>query len=118
MSNWIYRADQDTPSYPVTWNEWDYTVAPPVRQPIDFSNVGYTFEVKLINRADGTTVALTKTAGITGAATSPNITIAWSAGELNIAAAAYKLHLTATLSGADRMFRPGDEPVITIVAAL
>jgi hypothetical protein len=49
-------------------------------QVIDFSS-GWTFEVLVgfPNQAP----KLTKTAGITGAATSPNVTIAWAAAELD-----------------------------------
>jgi hypothetical protein len=109
VSSWIYRADQDSPSYAVAWSDRDGTL-------INFSS-GYTFEVKLVNRVDGT-IGLTKSAGITGAAVSPNITVAWTTGELAaVPPAAYRVHLTATTGGADRMFRPGDEPIITIVAA-
>ena len=106
---WIYRADQEVPSFSVAWYDRDNTL-------INFAT-GYTFELKLI-AVDGTTIALTKTTGIAGAATSPNITVAWAVGELNIAVGAYRAHLTATTGGADRMFKPGDEPVITIVAAV
>jgi hypothetical protein len=110
-----YRADQETPSYPVEWRDRDGNL-------IDFS-ASYTFELKLVNQATGT-VGLTKTTGITGAATSPNITAAWAAGELATAisvgggAGTYQVHLTATTSGADRMFRPGSEPLIKIMAAV
>lgn len=81
---------------------------------IDFAT-GYTFEVKLLL---GTVVALTKTTGITGAATAPNVTVAWAAGELNPTPGRYRLHLTATTGGADRMFMPGDEPTIVVAAAV
>lgn len=108
---WTYRADQESPSFAVAWSDRDGNL-------INFAT-GYTFEVKLVNQSTGI-VALTKTVGITGAATSPNVVAAWSTGELNIAPAVYRVHLTATLtaSGADRMFRPGDEPRITIVPAV
>ena len=109
-----YRADQDVPSYPVEWKDRDGVL-------INFAS-GYTFELKLINQATGT-IGLTKTTGITGAATSPNITAAWAAGELATVVVAagvgtYEVHLTATSSGADRMFRPGNEPLLIIKAAV
>lgn len=61
---------------------------------IDFST-GYTFELKIGLR--GRTALITKTTGITGAATSPNVTISWStSGELNaLAAGNYTGQLTA-----------------------
>lgn len=48
---------------------------------IDFSS-GWTWQLKIGLTADGT-AAITKTTGITGAATSPNVTISFSAGELD-----------------------------------
>jgi hypothetical protein len=107
--SWIYRADQETPSFAVAWSDRDGNL-------IDFST-GYTFELKLVHRTTGT-LALTKTSGITGAATSPNIIAAWSSGELAITPGPYRVHITATTGGADRMFMPGAEPIITIVAAV
>jgi len=108
VSNWVYRADADAPSYCVEWKDRTGAL-------INFAS-GYTFECKLVNAAGTATV--TKSAGITGAATSPNITVAWAAGELNIAAGTYQVHLTATASGVDRHFRPGSEPSIIIKAAV
>lgn len=46
---------------------------------IDFS-AGYTFQVRVAS-TPGATPVVTKTLGITGAATSPNITISWTTGE-------------------------------------
>lgn len=62
---------------------------------IDFSS-GYTFVLKL--GTPGAAAVLTKSTGITGAATSPNVTIAWAAAaELNtLAPAHYQAHLVAT----------------------
>jgi hypothetical protein len=62
---------------------------------IDFST-GYTFVLKL--GKPGQAATLTKSTGITGAATSPNVTAAWStSGELNtIAPGVYTLDLIAT----------------------
>lgn len=109
MSSWTYRADQEAPSFAVAWYDRNGNL-------IDFSS-GYTFEVKLVHKVTDA-VALTKVAGITGAATSPNVVVAWSSGELAVTPGPYRLHLTATAAGADRMFMPGDEPVVTIVAAV
>jgi hypothetical protein len=47
---------------------------------IDFSS-GWTFTVEV--GFPGQDAELTKTEGITGAATSPNVTIAWAEGELD-----------------------------------
>jgi len=109
MSAWTYRQDQELPSWACDW----YRKVSGVDTLIDFSS-GYTFQVLLVNR-DGT-IALTKTSGITGAATAPNVTVAWASGELNITPGLYLLHLKATTGGADRIFSPGDLPMVTINA--
>jgi hypothetical protein len=62
---------------------------------IDFSS-GYTFSLKI--GVPGEAASLTKTTGITGAATSPNITIAWAtSGELNtLSVGVHAVQLAAT----------------------
>jgi hypothetical protein len=57
---------------------------------------GHTFVLRL--GTPGDPAVLEKTTGITGAATSPNVTIAWATtGELNtLAAGFYQAHLVAT----------------------
>lgn len=111
MTNvWTYRQDQELPSFAVAW----YDNADAL---INFSS-GYTFTVKLVDLADGT-VALTKTTNISGAATSPNVTVAWAAGELSTLTARhqYAVHLVANNgAGTDRVFRPGNPPTIRITA--
>ncbi len=75
---------------------------------IDMSS-GYTFSLRI--GTPGSTALLTKSSGITGAAGSgvepsgtPNVTVAFSAGELNLAAGTYAWQLTATTSSLDRVF--------------
>jgi hypothetical protein len=75
---------------------------------IDFST-GYTFQLKIGD--PGSTALLTKTLNITGATGAgveptgtPNITIGWAAGELDITPGTYELQLTATTASADREF--------------
>jgi hypothetical protein len=75
---------------------------------VDFST-GYTFSLKI--GVKGSTALLTKTSGITGAAGAgaeptgtPNVSVAWSAGELNLTPARYVWQLTATSSALDRVF--------------
>lgn len=77
---------------------------------IDFSS-GYTFSLTI---GDGTTATVTKTSGITGAAGAgtnptgtPNIVVAWSASELDIAAGQYVAQLVATTGGLERIGRFG-----------
>lgn len=75
---------------------------------INFAS-GWTFVLKI--GAPGSAALVTKSSGITGAAGAgvepsgtPNITVTWTAGELNLAAGAYSLQLTATSGGLDRVF--------------
>lgn len=76
---------------------------------IDFSS-GYTFELKI--GTPGSTALLTKTSGITGATGAgieptgtPNITVAWGSGELDLTPGTYDWQLTATTASADRIFK-------------
>lgn len=75
---------------------------------IDFSS-GYTFELKLGYSTQ--TAWLTKTAGIVGAVGSgkapagiPNVTVTWSANELDTLPGAYQWQLTATAATLARVF--------------
>lgn len=75
---------------------------------IDFSS-GYSWVLKIGN--PGSTALLTKTSNITGAAGAgveptgtSNVTINWSAGELDITPGAYAWQLRATTSSLDRVF--------------
>lgn len=102
---WLYHQTQEDPAYAVEWRDGTGEL-------IDFST-GYTFTVSLIDGA-GTT-ALTKATGIAGAATRPNITVAWSANELDLTPGFYRLHLKATVAGRDRVFKPGHPDIIQIV---
>jgi hypothetical protein len=65
----------------------------------------YTFQLKIGLTADGAAV-LTKTTGITGAATSPNVTISFAAGELDSLSAEteYVCQLMATSGTKQRGF--------------
>jgi hypothetical protein len=87
---------------------------------INFATPTYTFVFKV--GIPGDTALLTKSSGITGAAGAgsepdgtPNVTITWSAGELDIAAGSYQGQLTATTSSLDRVFSFPFEirPVVT-----
>lgn len=69
-SGYAYRGDQELPSIQINW--LDGTGAT-----IDFST-GWTFTAKVVAATAPTTVLLTKTTGITGAASSPNVTIDWA----------------------------------------
>lgn len=82
---------------------------------IDFST-GYTFTLKI--GTPGQAATLTKTTGITGAATSPNVTVAWStSGELNtLATGTYsgQLKATRTSDSKDRFF-PFDVSILPAI---
>lgn len=101
-----YRADAETPSFAVEWKDADGDL-------VDFSS-GFTFSVELVKA--GTTVAsVTKTNGIAGASVSPNVTVAWAAGELAALDGVYELHLKATDSSSnDRFFSPHRWPTIRV----
>ena len=64
---------------------------------IDFSS-GWTFSVKV--GAPNSTASFTKTTGITGAATAPNVTIEWAtSGEITtLGAGSHTVQITATRS--------------------
>lgn len=73
MTVYTYRTDQELPTIPVDWRDNANAV-------VDFSS-GWTFTAKLVAVNAPGTVVLSKTTGITGAATSPNIVIAPSASD-------------------------------------
>lgn len=90
-----YYIGSELPDYPVTWR--DSAGAVP-----NFAS-GWTFTLKL--GFPGRAPVLTKTTGITGAATAPNITVSWDAGEFDdLDPGTYVLELFArqTSSGKDR----------------
>jgi hypothetical protein len=71
----------------ITWPKDDGTL-------YDFSS-GFTFRARIGNPAQAALVQ--KTTGFTGAATAPNLTVAWAVNELNaIPAGSYHLDVTAT----------------------
>jgi hypothetical protein len=91
-------SDQELPSTPFVWNDRDGNL-------VDFSSGWtFTFEVSLNG-----TIVLSKTSGITGSASSPNVTVDWAVNELAaLGAGDYTGRLIArrTADNKDRMF-PG-----------
>ena len=83
-----YIQGSDLPDLAISWRDRDGTLH-------DFSS-GWTFELKVGD--PGSAAILTKTDGITGAATAPNLTIAWAtSGELNnLTPGVHHCQLTAT----------------------
>lgn len=100
MSAVQYASSAERPTLDIWWFDRTDTL-------IDFSS-GYTFSLKI--GTAGSAALLTKTSGITGAAGAgtapsgtPNVVVAWSAGDLNITPGAYDAQLTATTSSTDRV---------------
>jgi hypothetical protein len=91
-----YDLTAELPDLAITWKANDGSI-------INFST-GYTFTLVLTTRTGS--LLLTKTTGITGAATDPNVTVAWAAGEFAaLEAGSHLAKLTArhTASGKDRV---------------
>lgn len=88
MISTTYTQGAELPDLTVEWKDATGAI-------INFSS-GYTFELRL--GIPGSAASLTKTTGITGAATAPNVWVAWaSSGELNtLAPGFYHAHLRAT----------------------
>lgn len=108
MMVYAYRANAELPTFNCAWHDSSGKI-------IDFST-GHTFEVKLVSKKDGT-VVLTKSSGILGFNTNPNVVITWSVGDLNKPTGLYYLRLKATNIMGDRYFSPNDEPIIRILPA-
>lgn len=83
-----YIQGADLPDAAITWRDRNNSI-------IDFSS-GHTFSLKI--GTPGQTALLTKSTGFTGAATSPNLTVAWAtSGELNtLTAGTYSGQIKAT----------------------
>lgn len=86
MSTIVYTLGADLPDLAITWRDSSDTL-------IDFST-GHTFTVKI--GRPGATAFVTKTLGITGAATAPNVSISWSITDLaSLAAGIYTIQIVA-----------------------
>lgn len=105
MADFVYLTTQEYPSIQLIWKDGNNSI-------IDFSN-GYTWTAYLATENEA---VLAKTSGIVGSSTSPNVTINWTAGELNIAEGTYDLVVIARDGASkDRVFRPGNPPQVQIV---
>lgn len=106
-------ADQELPADAIDWLDG------PTGATIDFST-GWTFTVKLCS-AGTKTAALTKTSGITGAATLPNVTIDWSTTDFVgiTTGVIYDMYIYARrgVDSKDRVFNPDNPPSFTLAAA-
>lgn len=95
-----YMSGAELPDLPLEWRDGDGDL-------IDFSS-GYTFTV-YVAPAESKAASFTKTTGITGAATSPNVVLAWptTGAELNgLTAGVYDVQVKArrTSDSKDRWF--------------
>lgn len=110
---YAYRQDQELPAMAIEWLDSNGDV-------IDFST-GWTFTAKVATKTIPGTALITKTTGITGAATSPNVVIDWSTTDWSALAPAtggtvHVVHLTArrTSDSKDRVFRP-ERPIDVLI---
>lgn len=116
MTVYAYRADQELPSIPLVWKDGNGNL-------IDYSS-GWTFSAKVCAASAPTTTLLTKSSGITGAATSPNVTISWSTSDFTGLTAstqgtAYYVYVYArqTATSKDDVFNPASPLTITLFSA-
>lgn len=111
MTQWIYRQDQEIPSFAVDWYNRDGTL-------IDYSDARWEFELQLVDAANNVVVTVPDSV-IVGAADSPNVTVPWAPGELNQPVGDYTVQLRATdtITNADNFFREtrGQERVPPVV---
>lgn len=103
-------ADREDPPWSVEWRN----SAGEIR---DFST-GYTFRVEFLTTRTKR-IFYTKTSGIAGASTSPNIVVSWAVGELADKVGKFKLRLVAKNTATDResVFREGSLPSLHVLAA-
>jgi hypothetical protein len=90
-----YIKGAELPDVAITWSDQETGL-------LDFST-GWTFSLKI--GTPGQTAALTKSTGMTGSATAPNLIIAWAPAELDpLAPGTYTCDVEArhTASGKDR----------------
>ena len=115
---YTYRADQELPAMTLTWRDADGAI-------IDFSS-GWTPTVKVAAATAPTTTLLTKTAGITLAATAPNYQIDWTLADLaTLAGSIVGSQLQCVVfaycrrdsDSKDRLFAPGAEPKLLLLPA-
>lgn len=116
MSEYVYRKDQELPAIAIEW-------ADRLGAPVAFAS-GYTFTAKIALATAPSTVLVSKTTGITGADTFPNLTVDFSTTDFSALTAAvkgteYVVHLYArrTADTKDRVFRPAAPVTFTLYPA-
>jgi hypothetical protein len=98
---WEYVQGAELPDAALTWREWDGDLIP-------FGSVPHTFELKIAAEL-GVAALVTKTSGLTGADTDPNLLVQWTGGiELStLASGIYVVQIRArrTSDSKDRFFK-------------
>lgn len=113
--SYVYRVGQELPALGLDWLDKD-------RDRTDYST-GWTFTLTA-SLPGSSTALLTKTTGITGASTQPNITIAWAASDWSglgsVTGTDYVLLLTArrTADSLDRVYRPDGTLRVKVFSAV
>lgn len=104
-----YRADQELPAMALEWLDGSGALQ-------QFAT-GWAFTVKVAKASAPLAVLLTKTVGVVGANTSPNITISWTTSDFTALAASpsgtdYVVYTYArrTADTKDDVFNPGNLP--------
>ena len=109
-ATWTMRADAEDPSIALEWGELVVVGDKDTFPVADLSAA--SFRLQLVDYAGR--VALTKTDGITGAATTPNVIVQWAPGELaDLAPGIYTFQLAAT--GRDRFYGQDNWPTLRIL---
>ncbi len=110
MTVWMMEVGQELPARPLNWLDYNGDAVP-------FAT-GYTFTVKISAQTAPTTTLVTKTSGITGADTLPNVTIDWSTSDTAslTAPGKYVVRVIArrTADSKDRVFDPGNPIVLQL----
>lgn len=104
-----YYVGQALPALALEWKDRDSNL-------IDYSS-GWTFRVDLLS--SGGTIMASKTTGITGAATSPNVIIDWANTDFDGLSGNYRVYIKATRTSDSkfRVFNDETLPSIRIVTA-
>lgn len=113
MQQYTYVKNQELPAMSFEWRDNTNTL-------VDYST-GYTLTVKVAAQTTPTVTVLTKSTGITGAATAPNVAVNWSTADLAAltAGTTYVIWLiaTRTADSLHRVFSPALLPTMMVLAA-
>jgi hypothetical protein len=101
-------ADREDPAWALEWRDSAGAL-------FNFST-GWDLRLELITRRTHR-IGLTKTTGIVGSATTPNVVVTWGVGELADKVGRWYVRLVArnVVTGAERVFREDSLPMLTIM---